>query len=504
MTERPTDLPPAAPAPADGAHAAAPAPADGAHAAQPAPADGAHAAAPAPADGAHAAQPAPTLRILLALAGPLVLARATQAVIGAADTYQISHLGPEAVAATATGGLNTYGVMMIPLGTVFIVSSFVAQLRGKGQLQHTIRYAWYGLALAAIAGLTGALAVPFADVALGWFGFEPGVQAQMSTYVGIRLYAVAAIVGMEALGNWYGGLGNTWMQMVGGVIAMIANVALNWVLIDGNLGAPAMGVAGAALASSLASTIGFLFLLGAFLARRGGVPVGSGGRLSLHELARVFRFGAPNGVNWFMEFAAFQLFVNVVLAGLGTATLAAFNVVLSINMVSFMPAFGLATAGSILAGASIGAGQREQVWPTVKLTLLSAGAFMGFIGAVYALLPRPILSLFARAGDYSVVEIGAVMLVLSAGWQLFDAVGLTLSETLRAAGDTTWTAVARLVLAWLVFIPVSLWLMRDGGGGAVEAMLCLAGYIALVAAALGYRFASGGWKRITLIEPTLV
>jgi multidrug resistance protein, MATE family len=447
---------------------------------------------------------APSLRALLALAGPLVMARATQAVIGAADTYQVSHLGADAVAATATGSLNTYGLVMLPMGTVFILSSFVSQLRGKGALADTRRYAWYGLALALLAGVVAAAAVPFADDALGWFGFDAPVHDQMSAYVRIRLYAVAAIVGMEALGNWYGGLGNTWMQMIGGLIAMVANVGFNWIFIDGRLGAPAMGVAGSALASSLASTLGFLFVLVAFLRRWGGAPRAATGAFSVAELWRVVRFGAPNGLNWFLEFAAFQLFVNVVLGNLGTATLAAFNVVLSINMLSAMPAFGLASAGAILAGTAIGSGQRELVWPSVKLTLAATCSWMGVIGAVYALAPGTLLSWFAQPGDTSLVSIGTAMLMLSAAWQLFDAVGLTLSETLRAAGDTTWIAMLRVVLAWGLFTPAAYVVVRYADGGPLGAMICLASYIAILAACLGLRFRSGAWRKINLIEPTLV
>lgn len=446
----------------------------------------------------------PTLRALLTLAGPLVAARATQAVIGAADAYQVSHLGAEAVAATATGSLNTMGLVMLPMGTVFIVQSFVAQLRGKGALDETPRFAWYGMLFAALAGLVAVAAVPLVDRAVGAIGLEPGVERQMSGYLDIRLYSVWAIVGMEALGNWYGGLGNTWMQMIGGIVAMLANVLLNWLFIDGNLGAPAMGVEGAALASSLASVLGFLCLLVPFLARWGGAPKARARGLSGHELWRVLRFGTPTGLNWFLEFAAFQLFVNVMLGDLGTSTLAAFNVVLSINMVSFMPAFGLASAGAILAGTAIGAGRRDQVWPSVRLTMGVTAVWMGVIGTVYALAPRLLLGVFAQGGDPYVVEVGATMLALSAAWQLFDAIGLTLSESLRAAGDTAWTAMVRLILAWVVFVPSAYYVVTRAGGGAVGAMLCLAGYIALLAVLLGYRFRSGAWKRIELVEPTLV
>jgi len=95
-------------------------------------------------------------------------------------------------------------------------------------------------------------------------------------------------------------------------------------------------------------------------------------------------------------------------------------------------------------------------------------------------------------------------LVISAAWQLTDAVGITLAETLRAAGDTAWTAAARLILAWIVFTPAALLVVLRLGGGPVGAMLCLVGYVSLLASALAWRFRSGAWKRIELIEPTLV
>src|SRR5262249_30828480 len=148
-----------------------------------------------------------------------------------------------------TGGLNVMGFVILAMGTVFIVQSFVSQLAGRGDADQTPRFAWYGLAIALIAaGLSLAL-VPLVRAALPLAGYSPEVRAQMTDYMAIRMLSIAAVVGVEALGSWYGGLGNTWMQMIAGLITMVAAVFFNWVLIDGHLGAPAMGVNGAALAS---------------------------------------------------------------------------------------------------------------------------------------------------------------------------------------------------------------------------------------------------------------
>jgi MATE family multidrug resistance protein len=441
---------------------------------------------------------------LIVLATPMVLARATQSVDMFADAIQVEHLGSGALAAVATGGLNVIGLDILPIGMVFIIQSFVAQLVGRGDRDETPRFAWYGLMLALLAGLFALVLIPFLGPLMSLSEYSPAVRELMIDYMSIRMLSVGAIVGIEALGNWYGGLGNTWMSMVSGVIAMVTNIVVNWLLIDGNLGAPALGVDGAAWSSVIASWLGFGFLAFAFWRRMGGAPKARATGFSLRELRRVIRFGFPNGMNWFLEFAAFQLFVNGVLAGLGDDAVAALNVVLAINSVAFMPAFGLASAGAILAGQAIGAGAREQVWPNVKVTLLTTAVWMMAIGALYLLFPTTLLELFDSKGTSEIVALGGTMLVISAAWQLFDAVAMTLSETLRAAGDTFWTAAARLVLAWAVFVPAAYLVVEYADGGPIGAMICLAGYVALLAFAFVYRFKSGAWKTIELIEPKLI
>jgi len=437
----------------------------------------------------------------------MVLARSTQAVIGFCDAFMVASLGQDALAATTTGAMNAFSVAILPMGVVFIVQSFAAQLTGKGDLTGARRYAWYGLILSAVAGLIGLIAIPFIRPALGLLPFEPHVADLMADYLDIRLLSLGAMVGIEALGNWFGGLGNTRIQMVAGVVAMVINVALCWVLITGHLGAPALGVAGSALAAAIASWVGFAVVAYAFARAR---PAGPRGPLALRkaELMRVLRFGMPNGLNWFLEFAAFLLFINVVMADLGTGVLAAFMVVMSINSVSFMPAFGLSSSGAILAGQAIGAGRKDEVPGIWFLTVRTTASWQCAVSIAYLVLPAPLISMFAPPDQDAahLIEVGTVLLALSAAWQLFDSVAMTLSETLRAAGDTAWTLWARIVLAWVLFLPASLLTVFVFDGGYVAAMLCIAGYIAVLAAVFYLRFRSGRWRSIDLTgtSPPLV
>jgi MATE family multidrug resistance protein len=189
------------------------------------------------------------LRQLLGLAWPVILARATQSVIGFSDALMVAPLGEEPLAAVTTGALNTFALIIFPMGTVFIVQSFTAQLRGRNELGSVKRYAFYGLAFALLAGLIALATIPFIPAILGSLGYAPEVHRLMSQYLMIRLLSVGPAVGIEALGNWYGGLGNTRAAMVAGVVAMVANVLGCYALIEPRFGLPGYGVAGSAWAS---------------------------------------------------------------------------------------------------------------------------------------------------------------------------------------------------------------------------------------------------------------
>jgi multidrug resistance protein, MATE family len=456
------------------------------------------------------APPTPTtFRTLILLAWPVVLARATQSVVGFTDALMVAPLGEHELAATTTGALNSFAFIILPMGAAFIIQSFAAQLVGKGRTGDARRFAWYGLAIAAAAAVAALIVLPVVPLLVGTLDAEPEVRELMSDYIQLRLVAVGGAVGIEVLGNWYAGLGNTRMQLLGGATAMVFNVGLNWVLIYGNLGAPALGVTGAAIASVSATWIGFATLAWCFRRGIGGAPR-TDGPLGLRraELWRVIRFGLPAGLNWFLEFMAFIVFVNVVIVDLGTSRLAAMNVVLQINSISFMPAFGVASAGAILAGQAIGRGDHAGVGRIVALTVKTTAAWMGGISVLYFVAPGAVIGLF-RPDDLPAVELvaaGVVMLQISAAWQLFDAVAMTLSEALRAAGDTLVPMLLRLGLAWVLFTPAAYLAVTVLDGGEVAAMLCLVAYLAALAGLLALRFRSGAWRRIDLtgIEPQLV
>jgi MATE family multidrug resistance protein len=410
----------------------------------------------------------------------------------------VAHLGKVGLAATTTGAMNSFALFILPMGTVFIVSSFASQFFGKGDLEGARRYAWYGLALAVITQGVALAGLPFVGTVLPWFGFPEEILPLLTSYLVIRLFSSGAVVGIEALANYYGGLGNTQLPMRVNLAAMVLNVAGNWLLIDGRFGFPAMGVRGAAWASVAATVLSFVGFLSVFLrdGRRAGAVLP---RLQMPEFLRMLRYGLPSGFNWFFEFYAFIFFINVVVAGLGTVQLAAFMAVLQINSVSFMPAFAVASAGAIVCGQAIGARAHDEVPHAARLTFGLAGGWQSAVGLVYVAIPVLLFAPFAQGDDApALLAAGAYMLRLSAAWQLFDAAATTLAECLRAAGDTAFTLWIRAGLGWAIFVPGSYFTVRVWGGGETASMMWLVAYLAILALILFVRFRRGAWRKFDL------
>lgn len=446
---------------------------------------------------------------LMALAWPIIIQRATQSVVGLADALMVGPLGEDALAAVTTGAFDTFAIIILPMGIVFIVQSFAAQLHGRGDLAAARRYAWYGLWLAGVAGLLSLLVLPFVPWLVGRLEYSPQVTEYMVTYIICRLPSVGPAVATEALVNWYGGLGNTRLGMICGLTTMCSDLFFNYALIGPHFGLPGYGVAGAAIASTIGTVIGMLPVVWCFFRGKGYQRVDDGKPLALAEFRRMLKFGLPNGINWFLEFGAFMLFINIVVGHLGTTALAAFNVVMQLSSVAFMPAFGVCSAGAILVGEALGSGNKDRVPAMVLLTAKVTATWMVSVGLSYLLVPELLLGLFqteagAGGGTTDFVVVGAQMLVFGCFWQCFDAAAMTVGETLRAAGDTAWPMWARVVVAWGLFFPGAWYTVVYLGGGVAVTMAWVVGYLALLAGLLTFRFLSGRWRSIELVEEAVV
>jgi MATE family multidrug resistance protein len=281
----------------------------------------------------------------------------------------------------------------------------------------------------------------------------------------------------------------------------VVNVTANYVLIFGKFGFPAMGIAGAGwgtfIGMTIASSVNVCVYLSknmntAFLTRRTlNINVG--------KMLDLLKVGLPAGFGLMVNVAFWGVILFGLVGRFGTKALAATSAVLSYTNLAIMPIVGIGTALTASVGKMIGRGRKDLAIRQTNVCLRVALVYMIIVGICYFILRSTMMSFWS--GDEEVIEIGIKLLACAALYQVFHAVGVIYSGSLRGAGDTVWLAAISAVGA--VFILglggslITAYLTSLGSLGPwIAAMLS----VIVVGLANRWRFNSNRWMRIDLFK----
>lgn len=433
------------------------------------------------------------------LAAPLVLQNLSQTLLGVVDTFFVSRIGTEALAAVGLASVMFFAVMMLFRGTANSTVAFVGRAHGEGNDAKIGVAVWRSLNMILWLSLTVFLLPAFFTLLMGFAAPDDGsAVGQLSTrYLQIRAFEIPLVMFSAVVWGFLVGRGDSRTPMILAWVTVLANILLDWMFVLGNLGAPALGVAGAAYATVIANGLNAM-LSGWILWRKPNRDRFGTGRLLVsgpRELWQVLRVGLPMGFGDFVEIASFSAFFALI-ARLGTDMLAANQIALQYMSISFTLGFAVNMATASLVAQYLGAKRPELAEAAAYRACLLAMVGMGLIGLTYLIAPDALMRIFSA--EASVVEAGVAVLRLVALYQIFDAIGIVLAGALNGAGDTTFTMLARTILAWGAFIPlvwVMIFVFESGIWGAWIAALAYLGGLGLL---YFWRFRSGKWKTIEL------
>ncbi len=443
-------------------------------------------------------------REVLVVSFPLILSHAAWSLQHFIDRMFLAWYAPEAIAAAMPAGILQFALMSIFLGTAGYASTFAAQYHGAGRPESIGPSVWQGVHLSILGGLAIMATAPLAPGFFAWVGHPPLVREYETVYYAILCWGAVPAIATAPLGGYFSGQGRTWPVMVSIVLAMGVNIILDYGLIFGHWGLPRMGVAGAAVATNLASLTSCLFYL-LWMARREyrvRAPFFRRWRPDRDLMGRLLKFGFPAGMQFFVDIAGFAAFLLLV-GRLGTEPLAATTIALNINAIAFMPMLGFGIGISVLVGQAQGEGRPDlaerATWSGFHLTF----AYVGSVALLYAFVPGPFVRPFA--GDdpaaFEAVRVQAVVLLrFVAAYCLFDALNIVFSAALKGAGDTLFiTKVIAALSAGVLVVPTAAAVLWLGAGlYAVWAIATL--YVCLLGTAFLLRFRHGRWKGMRVIE----
>jgi len=430
------------------------------------------------------------------LAYPVVLSHLSASATHVVDSAMVGRLGATELAAVGYGGVWLWTALTLFMGAATGVQTFVAQADGAGDTRACGRWTWQGLHAVVPLTVAGiALFVAVFPALLAWLGPSPDLQAHAVTYVRWRALGAAGLAVSMVLSAFFRGLGDTTTPLVAALLSAALNVVLDYGLIFGELGLPAWGVKGAGAATAAAEWTGALVLWVAFrrrrLARYGTGAVAPDRR----DVARFLRTSLPVGGQWWIETASFALFSTLV-ARMGDASMAASQALVALLSLSFMQAVGIGMASATLVGRYVGARDPDAAARSHRTALGLACVLATAVAALLLAVPERLVGLFST--DPEVLRLGVPLVRVGALLQVFDALNIVASGSLRGAGDTRWPFVAQSCTAWGLGLPLA-WLAAVAlDGGVLAAWAGLTVSLAVLTGALLARFHGGAWRHIRI------
>ncbi len=244
--------------------------------------------------------------------------------------------------------------------------------------------------------------------------------------------------------------------MLGGTVL---NVVLDPLLIFGWLGFPKMGIRGAALASVIAYfatfTAGMIIFFGGFTNVR--LRLKSTVRIQLRNMWKILKIGIPPGINS-ISFSLSRSVVMALIAVFGTNVVAAYGVGNRIIHIGIMVIVGLALGSANLIGHNLGANKKERAWKTSYQAIVLAGGIMTFFGAITAIFTRTIVTFFFQ--DPAIVDLGVTLLRIQAIAFPMWGIIIMIEDVFTGSGDTIPPTIVGIITAWLLEIPVILFMTR--------------------------------------------
>jgi len=423
------------------------------------------------------------LRPLLHLAGPVVLAEIGWMTMGLVDTMMVGRVSARAIGAVALGGTLFFAVAVFGIGLLLGLDYTVSHAFGSGHGDDAKRWLVQGIHLGAVTSIPGIALVWFGVPYLAAVGVRAEVLHEAVPYARVVSLSLLPLLLLTAARRYLQAVGRVRPVMLAVLSANVINVTMNWILIFGHLGFPALGALGAGWATFVSRIYMALFLVGyvVLLVREGRGLSRAMLWPDLGRRRRLVQLGLPAAVQTSLECGVFA--AATTLAGrLEPAALAAHQIALNVASFTFMVPLGISAAGAVRVGQALGRRDPAAAARAGWTSVLVGALFMAAAGLTFVAFPRAILHVFTN--EPTVLATGVALLLVAAVFQLFDGVQVVATGVLRGTGDTRMPMFSNLLGHWLLGLPIGYTLCFVRGQGVVGLWIGLCVGLVAVAIAL--------------------
>jgi MATE family multidrug resistance protein len=436
------------------------------------------------------------LRALWILALPLIGTQLSQIAILTTDVLMMGWLGSASLAAGALGSNVFFIPWIFGIGIMIATSPMMAQAIGRKRrmvrdVRRTVRQ---GLWMAVAVGVPGMIVVWHTESVLLALGQDPANAVLAQEFARPLAWGMIPALGFMALRQFVSALQRPNAALVVQIVTLAINATLDYGLMFGKLGFPALGLAGAGIASSTAHAASFVLLLAVIYAdrrfRRFHI-LGRFWRPDWRRFAEIFRLGLPIALSTLFEVAAFSGAVYI-MGTIGTPEIAAHQIAIQCAATTFMVPLAIGQAATVRVGIFAGAGDAAGIRRAGWLAFAISFGFMLLMAVLLLWVRAPLVDLFldrTQPENARTADIAEAFLMIAAFFQVFDGTQATGMGILRGLKDTRVPMVYAGIGYWLIGlasgVAAARWL--DMGGIGVWCGLALG--LAVVAVLVVIRFA---------------
>jgi MATE family multidrug resistance protein len=396
------------------------------------------------------------VRGVVALAVPVVAVQVGMMAMGVVDTIMVGHYSAADLAAVALGNLYFFSAVVFPMGVLMALDPVVSQAVGAGDHPAVGRALQRGGILALVLGVPAALALLPGEPLLRLLRQPVDVVPVAGGYALAALPGVFPFLAFIVFRQTLQAMGRVAPIVFTIVLANLANLLFNWVLIFGHWGFPALGAVGSGWASSLSRWLMFVGLLGfSWPLLRGYLRPVRTEALHLRPLVRMVRLGSPIGIQFGLEYGAFGA-TGLLMGWLGTIAMAGHQVALNLASLTFMVPLGISQATAVLVGQGVGREDPPGARRAAGAGLLLGLVFMTVTAMIFLLSPGLLARIYT--GEAAVLALALALIPLAGVFQVFDGLQVVASGVLRGIGDTRTPMLLNLLGFWCIGMPMGLWL----------------------------------------------
>lgn len=435
-------------------------------------------------------------KAVILLAIPMMLELALESVFAVVDIFFVNKLGIHATSIVGLTESVTTIVYSVGIGLSAAATAMVARRIGEKNNDGAAHAGAQAISLAFIASIL--LGIPgyyYASEILKLMGAEPEAIKTGVVYARIMLGGNVAIIMLFLINGVFRGAGNAAIAMKSLWIGNIFNILLDPLLIFGFAFIPALGIKGAAIATTTGRSIGVLYQLYHLWRSTGILKIKARHFIPDLKIIKGLIGIASPATFQFIIASASWIFLASMVAEYGSAASAGYQTAIRLIVFFILPAWGMSNAVATLVGQNLGAGLPDRAEQSVRITTRYNAIFMAIVTLIFLFFAFPLVGIFIPEGNVEQKRYAVLALRIISSGYIFYGISMVVTQAFNGAGDTTTPSWVYFFGFWLFQIPFAWLIHKYTEIGITGIYMAVPVAETLMAIAVFFLFRTGRWKK---------